>query len=72
MSLRIIQDHEVANDFQDRLVLVDMGEPGLFAVNRDPSFLLGQVPHEYVCFDARRGEVVRIDDDALSRLKDIA
>jgi hypothetical protein len=72
MPLRIIQDHEINNDFEDRLVLVDMGEPGLYAVNRDPSFLLGQVVHEYVCFDARRGEVVRLDEETLSKLKDLA
>jgi hypothetical protein len=72
MSLRIIQDHELTNDFSERLVLVDMGEPGLYAISRDPAFLIGQVEHEYVCFDARRGEVVKLDDAALDHLKSLA
>lgn len=71
MTLRIIQDHEIENEFQDKIVLIDMGEPNLFAIRRDPSFLMQRVSHEYVCFDARHGEVVKIDDEALNELQRI-
>jgi hypothetical protein len=72
MSLRIIQDHEIAEEFSDRIVLVDMGEPGLYAIRQDPAFLIGRVSHEYVCFDSRRGEVIKIEETALEELKSIA
>lgn len=71
MSLRIIKDNEIGSTFDDQVVLIDMEEPGLYAVQRDPSFLLSNVTHEYVCFDCRRGEVVRIGDDAIEALREM-
>lgn len=72
MTVRIIKDYETDQEFKDRLVLIDMGEPGLFAIRHDPAFLLEQVHHEYVCFDARHGEVVRLDETALEALQEIS
>lgn len=72
MSLRIIQDNEIDTPFDDRVVLIDMGEPGLYGVRSDPSFLLSRVTHEYVCFDARRGEVVRLEQAALDALREMS
>lgn len=72
MSVRIIQDNEVHETFEDRVVLVDMGEPGLYAIRHDPALLISRVSHEYVCFDSRRGEVVRLADEALDELKALA
>lgn len=72
MAFRIITDLESIEDNMDtKLLLREMGEPDLYAICYDPAFIIQKVPHEYVCFDSRHGEIIKIEQTSLDRLKDI-